>query len=118
MNNSLNAMRLILIILFGSYEIWAFRRKKSVVRKLLPMILIVIFALLILVAASFIGFASLYFIFAFLVIELSQIGAMLVVLIETCVTLFSNNRNPKKVMILAIVFIILVVIYYLGERVF
>ncbi len=67
---------------------------------------------------SFTGFGGYYFIFVILIIELSLIGVILVVLIEGCLTLFGPNRNLKKGIILVIVSILLVIVYYLGERVF
>jgi hypothetical protein len=118
LNNSLDIVRLILIILFGGYELWAFGKKKSVKRKFIPLVSMIVFGMLMAGVAAFSGIGTFLFIFVILIIELSLIGAIIVVLIELCLTLFTANHNFKKVMILAVVFIVLVVVYYLGEKVF
>ena len=118
MNISLNIVRIILIISFGVYEIGAFRSKKSLPLKLLPMILSIALALLLLALASFMGPIGYFFIFAILIVELSIIGTILVFLLEICVALFSPNRNLKRILFLTMVFILLIGINYLSQRVF
>ena len=118
MSDSLNVGRLLFAILFVAYEIWAFRHNKSISRKLSPFIFIVILGILIIVLTPFVGSMGYFIIFAILMIELSFIGAMIVILLDICISLINTNRNIKRVLILTGVFILLLVVYYLGERVF
>ncbi|MBU3144860.1 hypothetical protein [Clostridium sp. CF012] len=117
MNVSINVVRITLTILFGIYQFWAFRNNKSVRCKLSPMILAIALGLLISALASFVGAIGYFFIFTILIIELSIMGAILVFLLEICLALFSNHVNLKRVMNLVGIFTLLVVIYYLVERV-
>lgn len=118
MSDPINVFRLLLGIIFVIYEFWTFKNNKSIIRKLSLLIFIVILGLLIIVSIPFGGSMGFFLIFAILMIELSFIGAILVVLLEICLSLFSSNQNLKRILILTIVFIILVVVYYLGQRVF
>jgi hypothetical protein len=120
MNNLLNIIRLVLTTLFGAYEFWTFKNKKSLKNKLIPIIITFVFSLALLLLQTFAGLGGQYVVFVFIVlaIELCIIGTMLVVLTELCITLFSPVRNLKKTLILAIVLIILAVVFYLGQKVF
>ena len=118
MSDSLNVGRLLFAISFVTYEIWAFRHNKSISHKLLPSISIVILGMFIVVLTPFVGSMGYFIIFAILMIELSFIAAMIVILLEICISLINANRSITRVLILTGVFILLLVVYYLGERVF
>lgn len=118
MDNSFNITRLILIILFVVYQFWAFKNKKSVKHKLYPMICVVIIGTLLMALLSFTSLAGYYFIFFILTIELSLLGSILVIAIEIFLALFDSIRNMKKVIFLTITFILLTVVYYVGQKVF
>ena len=118
MDISLNILRIIIIILFGIYELGAFKNNKSLRSKLLPMILTIVIGLILLVLASFFGPIGYFFIFTILITELSLIGAILVILIEICMILFSFKKDLKRVIILTAILFLLVTVYYLGQRVF
>jgi hypothetical protein len=118
LSDPINIFRIILGIIFVTYEFWAFKNNKSISHKLSPLIFIVILGILIMVSVPFVGSMGFFLIFAILMIELSFIGVILVVLLEIWLSLFSTNQNLKRILILTIVFIILVGVYYLGQRIF
>lgn len=118
LGNSYNAIRIILVILFGIYEYWAYKNRKAIIKKISPSILALIIALLILVFILFLGLPAYFFIFVVLIIELALTGTILIVLIETMLSILSTKHNVKKTLILSFVLIFLILIYYLGERVF
>jgi len=114
----INAVRVILVILFGIYQIWAYKNSKPIIMKLFPMILLPCVGLLIIALAPLFGHIGFYFIFLILTVELSLLGAMLVVVIEIFIALIGSSRNITKVLKLVSLFILLLVVYLLGERVF
>lgn len=117
MDNSVNAVRLILITLFAIYEVYAFKNGKPLKRKLLPIIFLISIGLLLFVVLQpFLGLIG--GIFAILLVELSLLCSMLVVLGEIILNLFSSQRNIKEVLKLVIIFSLIAVIFYLGEKVF
>lgn len=116
MDNSMNIGRLILFTLLVVYEIYAFRKKKSLKSKLLPTILLVGIGLLCFVLVHFIGIIG--SIFAILVLELSLMSSILVILGEIGINLLSSRRTTPKLLQLVSIFLILVTVYYLAERVF
>jgi len=117
LSNSINIARLILTVLFLGYQFWAFKNKKSITFKLLPIILSMVCGIFLIVIVPFIGIIAYYIIFFILLIELSIIGIMLVIAAEACIALFGSNKNLKKAAGLTVVFILLTVVYYLVEKV-
>lgn len=117
MINSINVARFILIILFAGYQVWAFKNKKSIFLKLLPIVIAMALGILTIVLVPFIGVIAYYIIFFILIIELSLIGIMLVIISEIFLALFSGGRNLKRAAALSVVFIILTFVYYLVEKV-
>lgn len=116
MDNWINVGRMIIITLLCIYEIWSFRNNKPLKRKLLPMILLSTIGLSFIALVPYLGVVG--GIFAILVIELSLISSMLVILGEVVLILISSRRDIKKVLLLFSSFLLLALIYYLGERVF
>lgn len=118
LDNSLNIARLTLIILLGIYEYWTFKNKKSIIKKLIPIILGLIIALIALALVLFLGIPAIFFIFVVLLMELSLLGTISIVLVEAILATFGDKRNLRKTLILYPVLIFLIVVYYLGEKVF
>jgi hypothetical protein len=116
LNSSVNVVRLVLAILFGIYQFAAFRKNKPLFYKLLPMIVAVVLGLLLIALAPFAGPLGLLAVFVILMIELSQIGIMIVLLIEIYLAL--ADRKIKRGIILSVILTLLVVVYFLGERFF
>jgi CDP-diglyceride synthetase len=116
LDNSNNVVRLILITFLAIYEVYAFKNRKPLKKKLLPIIFLISIGLLVIVLQPFLGLIG--GIFAILLVELSLMCSMLVVLWEIILNLFSSQRNIKEVLKLVIMFSLIAVIFFLGEKVF
>lgn len=118
MNNIISIIRVVLFVLFGAYEVWAFRNKRTILGKLLPMIFGTATGLILMVVAPFTTIAVFLMLFVILFVEISMIAAMLVVVSEIILSLFGDSLNIKRIIILSGVFIILFAVYFLGQKVF
>lgn len=118
MDKIINTVSIVIFILFGAYEIWMYKNRKSIKYKLLPIIITALLGVLILLLAPVMGVVGYYMVFIILIIELSFIGAGLVVLLELCLELFNRERNWKRILKLLVLIVLLIVIYYMGQRTF
>lgn len=117
--NLFDEYKAIFAVMFCIYQFWAYKRKKKLGAKILPLLILPIIGLLLMAITPNIGSGmGFLFIFVILIVELFLIGAMLLIVIEIILSLVSPSRSFYKVFKLVGLLIIIIVIYYFGQRVF